>query len=344
VYGSRTVQAIVQERYGRPDVLALAEIEPPVPGARQVLVRVRASSVHPDVWHAIHGIPYALRLMGSGLRRPKHPVPGTDVAGVVEAVGDSVRRFRPGDAVFGETLEANLWRNGGAHAELVAVSEHLLEAKPERLTFEQAAAVPNAAKIAVQGLRDEGRLQPGQRVLIIGAGGGVGTAAVQVAKAMGAAVVAGVDAAPKLAAVRGLGADRVLDHATQDFTRTGDRYDLILDIAGGHGFSDLRRALEPDGTYVLIGHDHYGTVGRRWIGSLGRFARLLVLSPFVRQLPGLRGAKDSGDRLRFAKALIDDGRLAPVVARTFPLSEVPDAIRHLEGGGAVGRIVISVGG
>jgi NADPH:quinone reductase-like Zn-dependent oxidoreductase len=176
------MKAIVQDRYRSPDLLEFREIERPVPGPHEVLLEVRASSVHPDVWHTVRGVPYALRLMGSGLRRPKHPVPGTDVAGVVASVGAGVTRFRPGDEVFGETLRANLWRNGGAYAEFAPVHEDLLEAKPERLTFEQAAAAPNAGKIAVQGLRDEGRLRAGQRVLVNGAGGGVGTAAVQIAK------------------------------------------------------------------------------------------------------------------------------------------------------------------
>src|SRR5262245_30305500 len=173
------MKAIVQDAYGSPDVLRVAEIDEPAPGEHEVLVRVRASSVHPDVWHAVHGVPYALRLMGSGVRAPKYPVPGTEVAGVVEAVGPSVTRFGPGDEVFGETLLANLWRNGGAFAELATAHEDVLEPMPAGLSFEQAGVVPNASKIAVQGLRDEGLFEAGQRVLIVGAGGGVGTAAVQ---------------------------------------------------------------------------------------------------------------------------------------------------------------------
>ena len=335
------MRAIVQERYGPPEGLRLDEIDQPVAGEGEVLVRVRASTVHPDVWHAVHGIPRILRLMGSGLRRPKHRVPGTDVAGVVEAVGPNATRFRPGDEVFGETISANLWRNGGAYAEYVAVREELLEPKPSRLTFEQAAAAPNAGRIAVQGLRDEGRIQPGHRVLIVGAGGGVGTAAVQVAKAFGAEVT-GVDSAEKLEAIRAIGADRVIDHAREDFAAGDERFDLILDVAGRHSFAEVRRVLTAEGTYVLIGHDDYGRRGRHWIGSMGRFGKLLLRSPFEKRLPGLRGAHDPGDRLQVIRELIDAGTLTPVVDRTFPLRDVPEAIGYLARGGVVGRVVIAI--
>ena len=335
------MRAIVQDTYGSPDLLRLQEIEVPVAGEHEVLVRVRAAGLHPDVWHTVHGVPLALRLMSSGLRRPKQPVPGTDLAGVVESVGPGATRFGPGDEVFGEALRANLWRNGGTYAEFATVHEDLLEPKPARLTFEEAAAVPNAAKIAVQGIRDEGRVRAGQRVLINGAGGGVGTAAVQLAVAWGAEVT-GVDVPDKLDLIRELGASGVIDHTSEDFTGTGERYDLILDIASTRPYSEIRRALTPDGTYVMIGHDHFGAVGRRWIGSLGRFLKLLVRSPFDRRLSGLRGAKDPGDRLAVVKELIDAGRFAPVLDRTFPLAEVPAAIRYLETGAARGRIVITI--
>jgi NADPH:quinone reductase-like Zn-dependent oxidoreductase len=335
------MKAIVQERYGSPDDLRLREIDQPTIGDDEVLVRVRATSVHADVWHAVRGQPFVLRLMGSGLREPKHRVPGTDLAGRVEAVGKDVTRFRAGDEVFGQSLGANLWRNGGAYAEYAAAPQAGLELKPANLTFEQAAAVATSGPIAVQGLRDEGRVRSGQRVLINGAGGAVGTIAVQLAKASGAVVTA-VDGTAKLEMLRSIGADRVLDHTREDFTRGGERYELVLDIPGNHPWSDLRRALTPEGTYVLIGHDQYGRAGRRWIGSLGRFAKLLVLSLFVRQLHGLRGAKDPGDRLAFLKELIQTGTITPVIDRTYPLSEVPEAIRHLETGEARGKIVITV--
>jgi NADPH:quinone reductase-like Zn-dependent oxidoreductase len=335
------MKAIVQDRYGSPDGLELRDIDKPVAADDEVLIRVRATSLHADVWHAVRGQPYVLRIMGSGLRRPKNPVPGTDLAGHVEAVGRNVARFRPGDEVFGQTVGANLWGNGGAYAEYAAVRETRLELNPANLTFEQAAAVLTSGPIAVQGLRDEGRIQAGQKVLINGAGGAVGTIAVQLARSYGADVTA-VDGTGKLDMLRSIGADHIIDYTQADFTKSGERYDLILDIPGNHPWSDLRRALTPDGTYVLIGHDQYGAAGRRWIGSLGRFAKLLVLSPFVRQLHGLRGAKDPGDRLVVLKELIEAGKITPVIDRTFPLSEVPEAIRYLETGQARGKIVITV--
>jgi len=335
------MKAIVQNRYGSPDVLKLREVDEPAVGDDQVLVRVRAASVHADVWHVMRGRPYVLRIMGSGLRKPKNRVPGTDLAGNVESVGTKVTRFQPGDEVFGQSLGANLWRNGGAFAEYAAVPEARFELKPAGLTFEQAAAVPTSGSIAVQGVRDEGRIQAGQKVLINGAGGGVGTFSVQLAKAYGAHVT-GVDATGKLDMLRSIGADRVLDYMQEDFTRSGERYDLILDIPGNHPWSDYKRALTPEGTYVLIGHDQYGGAGRRWFGSLGRFAKLLVISPFVSQLHPFRGAKDPGDRLVVLKELLEAGKITPVIDRTFPLSEVPEAMRYLESGQALGKVIITI--
>jgi NADPH:quinone reductase-like Zn-dependent oxidoreductase len=337
------MKAIVQNRYGSPDVLELREIDEPVPGDDQLLVRVRAASVHADVWHVMRGVPYVLRIMGAGLRRPKNLVPGTDLAGRVESVGMGVTRFRPGDEVFGQSLVANLWRHGGAFAEYAAVPEARFELKPAGLTFEQAAAVPTSGSLAVQGVRDEGRIQAGQSVLINGAGGAVGTFAVQLVKAYGAHVT-GVDVARKLDMLRSIGADRVVDYTQEDFTRSGDRYDAVLDIAGNHPWPEIRHALAPEGTYVLIGHDQYGAAGHRWFGSLGRFAKLMLMSPFVSHLHPFRGAKDPGDRLVVLKGLIEAGKVTPVIDRTFPLSEVPDAVRYLESGQALGKVVISVGG
>jgi NADPH:quinone reductase-like Zn-dependent oxidoreductase len=335
------MKAIVQTAYGSPELLELRDVEMPSPGDHEVLVRVRAASVHPDVWHMVNGVPRVLRIMGAGLRRPKRTIPGTDLAGVVERVGPGVTRFRVGDEVFGKTLGANSWQNGGAYAEFATAPEDRLEPKPAAITFEQAAAVPDAASIAIQGLRDEGRLRSGQRALINGAGGGVGTFAVQIAKALGAHVTA-VDTADKLELLGSIGADDVIDYERSDYTRSGERYELILDIPGNRRFSEIRRALTPDGTYVLIGHDAFGRFGRRWIGSLGRFVKLLVVSPFVKQLPGLRGAHDPGDRLRVARELIESGAVVPVVDRMFPLEEVAAAIRYLEEGRAQGRVVITV--
>jgi NADPH:quinone reductase-like Zn-dependent oxidoreductase len=289
----------------------------------------------------MRGMPYVLRFMGSGVRAPKHRVPGTDMAGVVESAGANVTRFRPADEVFGQSLLANLWRNGGAFAEYAAVPQSMLELKPASLTFEQAAAVPTSGSLAVQHVRDEGRVQPGQRVLINGAGGAVGTFAVQLVKAYGAHVT-GVDATGKLDMLRSIGADSVLDYTQEDFTRRDERYDFILDIAGNHRWSECRRALAPDGTYVLSGFDQYGRSGHRWFGSLGRFAKLIVISPFVSHLHPFRGAKDPGDRLVVLKELIEAGKVTPVIDRTFALSDVPEAIRYLETGQARGKVVITV--
>jgi NADPH:quinone reductase-like Zn-dependent oxidoreductase len=335
------MKAIVQTRYGSPDVFSLQEIERPTPSSGEVLVRVHAASVHADVWHAMRGVPYVLRIMGSGLRAPKHHVPGTDMAGVVESVGASVTRFRPGDEVFGQSLLANLWRNGGAFAEYAAVPQSMLEAKPVGLTFEQAAAVPTSGSLAVQHVRDEGRVAAGQTVLINGAGGAVGTFAVQLAKAYGAHVT-GVDAPEKLDMLRSIGAEHVLDYTQEDFTQLDERYDFILDIVGNHPWSDCRQALAPDGTYVLSGFDQYGSSGHRWFGSLGHFAKLILISPFVSHLHPFRGTKDPGDRLVVLKELIEAGKVSPVIDRTFPLGETSDAIRYLETGRARGKIVITV--
>ena len=335
------MKAIVQDRYGSSDVLELREIDLPTVKDDEVLVRVHAASVHADVWHAMRGQPYVLRLMGSGMRVPKHRVPGTDLAGVVDSVGRNVTRFRSSDEVFGQSLLANLWRNGGALAEYAAVPETMLELKPANLTFEQAAAVPTSGSLAVQHVRDEGRVQPGQTVLINGAGGAVGTFAVQLAKAYGAHVT-GVDAPAKLDMLRSIGADQVLDYTRDDFTRRDERYGFILDIAGNYPWSKCRRALTADGTYVLSGYDQYGRSGHVWFGSLGRFARLIVISPFVGHLHPFRGTKDPGDRLVVLKELIEAGRLTPVIDRTFPLNEVPEAIRYLETAQARGKIVITI--
>ena len=335
------MRAIVQERYGSADVFELREIERPTVEDGDVLVRVRATSLHPDIWHAMRGVPYVLRIMGSGLRRPRNQVPGTDVAGLVESVGKNVTRFRPGDEVFGPSVGANLWGNGGTFAEYAAVTEARLERKPANLTFEQAASVLTSGPIAVQGIRDEGRVRSGHKVLINGAGGGVGTIAVQLAKAYGADVTA-VDAPGKLDMLRSIGVDRVVDYTEDDFTRSGDRYDVVLDIVGNHPWSELRGVLTSDGAYVLIGHDQYGGSGHRLVGSLGRFFKLMVIAPFVRQLHPFRGAKDPGDRLVVLKELIEAGKITPVTDRTFPLNEVPDAIRYLESGRVQGKVVITV--
>jgi NADPH:quinone reductase-like Zn-dependent oxidoreductase len=333
------MRAIVQDRYGAPSVLRLRDIDRPAVGADEVLVRVRAASVHPDVWHVVTGRPYALRLMGAGLRRPKPAVPGTDLAGVVEAVGDRVTRFRPGDEVFGETVRGHSWRHGGAFAEYAAVPESGLEPKPVTVSFEQAATVPTAGYIALLNV-PFGQLRPGRRVLVNGAGGGVGGIVVQLAKSHGAHVT-GVDIGRKHELLQALGADDTVDHTREDFTRRGERYDLLVDIPGNRSLADCRRVLAADGTYVLIGHNSYGRVGRGWLGSLPTFAKLGVLTPFV---PQLRGAARLSKRDAMARlhAYLETGRLAPVIARTFPLDQAGEAIRHLAEDEALGRVVLTV--
>jgi len=335
------MKAIVQDKYGSPGALELRDVDRPAPKDDEVLVRVRAASVHPDVWHVVRGVPYILRLMGSGLLRPNCRIPGTDMAGQVESVGKNVVQFRPGDEVFGECLTGHQWVNGGAYAEYVSVRESALAQKPANVTFEQAAAVPTSGFIALQGLRTEGGIQAGHKVLINGAGGGVGSLAVQLARAYGADVT-GVENTRKLDLVRSLGADQVIDCTQEDFTRGGERYDLIIDVASNLSLADGMRALTPEGTYVLIGHDHFGKLGHRWLGSIPRMLKRAVLSRFVRQLRNLRPATDTRAPLVVLKELLEAGKLAPIIDRTFPLSEVPEAICYLQDGHAKGKVVITM--
>jgi NADPH:quinone reductase-like Zn-dependent oxidoreductase len=337
------MKAIVQEKYGSPlDVLNLKDIDKPMLKDDEVLVRVHAASVHPDVWHVVRGLPYVLRIMGAGLLRPKNSVPGTDVAGHVESVGRDVTHFQAADEVFGETIKGYQWTNGGAYAEYVSVPEDSLALKPANITFEQAAAVPTSGLIALQNLPDEGRLHQGQRVLVNGAGGGVGALAVQLAKAYGANVT-GVDDTTKLEMVRSLGADQVIDYTQEDFTQSGERYDLIFDIPGNHPFSACRRVLAPNGKYVLIGHDRYGQGAGRWLGSIPRVLKLVALSPFVSQIPTPNfSMPDKKKQMVVLKQLMESGKLTPVIDRTYPLAQVPEAIRYLEEGHARGKVVISV--
>jgi NADPH:quinone reductase-like Zn-dependent oxidoreductase len=337
------MKAIVQEKYGSPDdVLELKDIDKPVVKDGEVLVRVHAASVHPDVWHVVSGLPYVLRIMGAGLLKPKSSVPGTDVAGHVESTGKDVTQFQPGDEVFGESVRGHQWHNGGAYAEYVSVPEDQLALKPANLTFEQAAAVPTSGIIAVRGLREQGQVQPGQKVLINGAGGGAGALAVQLAKAYGANVT-GVDSTRKLDMVRSLGAEQVIDYTQEDFTQSGQRYDLIVDIPGNHSFSECRHALTPKGTYVLIGHEHFGKQGHRFLGGLPRGLKQIVMSPFVSQLPDLSFSMPTKkDSMAVLKEFLEAEKITPLIDRTFPLSEVPEAIRYLQEGHAQGKVVITV--
>ncbi len=335
------MRAIVQDAYGSVDTLALREVDRPQPARDEVLIRVRAASVHPDVWHVVAGRPAVLRLMGSGVRRPKDPVPGTDAAGVVEAVGEAVTRFRPGDEVYGETIRGMQWRNGGAFAEYAVAPEEGVALKPSGVSFEEACAVPTAGLIALHQL-PEHRVKPGSRVLVNGAAGGVGAMAVQLAKAYGAHVT-GVDHARKLALVRTLGADRVIDYTTEDYTRGADRWDLIFDVPGNHTFAETRRALVPGGAYLLIGHDAFGSQGHHWLGSIPRMLGLVARSAVV---PELRGgsfaAPDKRALMTTLNRLLESGELRPIIDSTFPLSEASAALRHLISGQALGRVVITV--
>ncbi|MDQ1293298.1 MAG: NAD(P)-dependent alcohol dehydrogenase [Actinomycetota bacterium] len=337
------MRAIVQEEYGPyREVLHLREVPAPVPGPGQVLVRGRATSVHADVWHAVTGVPYVLRVMGSGLKAPKQRIPGTDLAGEVVQVGLGATRFAPGDRVFGEITSKNQWSNAGTFAEFATVDQELLARIPENLSFEQAAAVPTAALIALVNLRDQGRVREGQRVLVNGAGGAVGVWTVQLARTFGAEVTA-VDAPAKLDLLRDLGADHVIDYTEQDFTRMGLRYDLVFDIVSQARFSEVRRALEPDGTFVLVGHDQYGRSGHRLLGSLGRMLPLLAISPLVKQLPGVRPGPARQENWTTIVELLKEGRLRPVVdQRVFPLEQATDAIDYLATGAAKGRVVLTL--
>lgn len=331
------MRAVVQQRYGPPERLEVREVAVPSPGDRQVLVRVKAASVHADVWHVVHGLPYVIRPIAGGLRRPGTTVPGIDLAGTVEAVGAKATRFRTGDEVFGETVGIQ-WRNGGAFAEHAVVDEDRLEPKPADLSPVEAAAVPTTGMIAMQVLGDGGGVRPGDRVLVNGAAGGVGTFAVQVAAAQGATVTA-VDSAPKLAMLERIGADRVVDHAAQDFTRLGERWDLIVDVATNRSIADYRRALTPDGAFVVVGHHHYDDRSRRWLGTLPAFFATVLRSLAS---PSPRRPVKVEHPLRMLRELIDAGVVRPVVDRTFPLEEVPAAIRYLASGDVQGKVVITV--
>jgi NADPH:quinone reductase-like Zn-dependent oxidoreductase len=323
------MRAIVHDAYGAADVLELRDIDKPQIGDDEVLVRVHAAGVDRGVWHVMTGLPYPIRLAGYGLRAPKNPVLGMDVAGVVEAVGGDVTRFRPGDAVFGI--------GKGTFAEYTCAPERKLAPKPANLTFEQAAVVAISGLTALQGLRDHGRLEAAQNVLIIGASGGVGTYAVQLAKAFGAQVT-GVCSATKVDLVRSLGADHIIDYTREDFAEAERRYEVILDVGGNASLSRLRKALAPKGTLVITG----GETGGRWLGGTDRQLRALVLSRFVDQKLTTFVSSENHEDLLALKELVESGSVAPAIDRSYALSEVPEAIRYLEQGHARGKVVITI--
>ena len=314
------MRAIIYERYGSPDVLELRDVDKPSVTDDGVLVRIRAASTNPYDWHFMRAKPVFTRAM-FGWFKPKDHRLGADLAGEVEAVGKDVTRFRAGDAVFGE--------GAGAFAEYACVPERWLAKKPSNLSFEQAAAVPMAGITALQGLRDSGKIQAGQKVLILGASGGVGTFAVQIAKSFGAEVT-GVCSTKNVEMVRSIGADHVVDYTREDFTRGGVRYDLMLDTIGNRSLHACRRVLAPKAVYVFIG------------GRMSHLAASMLAGPFVSQDVKAVVAKRSSADLEFLSGLIEAGRVTPVIDRTYKLSEVPEAVRYLEEGHARGKIVITV--
>ncbi len=322
------MKAAIYERYGPPDVVQIRDVERPVPNDGEVLIKVRAASVNPYDWHFMRGLPYVLRLM-AGLRKPKDTRLGADVAGQVEAIGRNLTQFNAGDEVFGMSR--------GAFAEYARASESTLAMKPKGVTFEQAASAPIAALTALQGLRDKGRVQPGQKVLINGAAGGVGTFALQIAKSFGAEVT-GVCSTRNVEMVRSIGANEVVDYTHEDFTQSGRRYDIIFDAVGNRSLSACRRVLNPRGILVMAG----GTAGRWMIGPLTRGIRAVVMSRFTSQnMVGILAKPNKGD-LTILGELIATGKVTPVIDRRYSLSEVPEAIRYLEAGHAQGKVVITL--
>jgi NADPH:quinone reductase-like Zn-dependent oxidoreductase len=330
------MKAIVRDRYGSADVLALSEVAAPRAGDGEVLLQVRAAGLDRGAWHVMAGMPYVMRLAGFGVRRPKHIGLGTDVAGVVEEVGAGVTTLRPGDAVFGTCGPAS---KAASFAEYAVARPDRLAAMPANLSFEQAAAVPVSGQTALQALRDSGRVHAGQSVLVIGASGGVGTFAVQIAKALGAQVT-GVCSTAKVELVRSLGADHVIDYTRAEITDEGRRYDVVLDIAGNRPLKQLRRLLTRDGTLVFVG----GEDGDRWTGGLGRPARAMALSPFTGQRLGTPWfiAGENSEDLDVLRRMIEAGQVAPVISAVVGLRDVPDAMRDLTAGRVRGKVVITL--
>ena len=326
------MKAVVYTQFGPPDVLQIKDIEKPVPNDNEVLVKVRAASVNPFDWHMIRGTPYLMRAMMAGLREPKEPRVGVDCAGTVEAVGKDVSQFKPGDDVFGG--------KSGAFAEYLCVpADGGVALKPANVTFEQAAGVQIAGCTALQALRDKGKFQPGQKVLINGASGGVGTFAVQIAKSMGARVT-GVCSTKNVELVRSLGADQVIDYTNEDFTKNGERYDMILDNVGTQPLSGFRQVLKPKGICIMIGGGGPDEGGL--VGPMDRPIQALLMSPFISQKMGMMMAKASQTDLKALADLMQSGKVTTVIDRTYPLSEVREAVRYLETGRARGKVILTI--
>jgi NADPH:quinone reductase-like Zn-dependent oxidoreductase len=325
------MKAAIHTKYGPPSVIQLVDVEKPVPKENEVLVKIHAASVNAYDWHMLTADIFLVRLMGGGLFKPKDTGVGADIAGVVEAVGENVKQFKPGDEVFGDIAGGS----GGGFAEYAAAPEKALAPKPVNLTFEQAAAVPMAGVTALQGLRDEGKIQPGQSVLINGASGGVGTFAVQIAKAFGAQVTA-VCSTRNLEQARAIGADHVIDYTKEDFTQSGQQYDLILAANGYHPLSAYERALKPQGIYVMAG------------GTFSQIFQSMLLGPRKSKPGGKKmggvSAKQSQADLLILKELIEAGKITPVIDRRYPLSETVEALRYLGEGHARGKVIITVAG
>ncbi|MDQ6809392.1 MAG: NAD(P)-dependent alcohol dehydrogenase [Verrucomicrobiota bacterium] len=326
------MRAVVYTDYGSPDVLRVREIKKPAPSDDQVLIKVHAASVNPLDWHFIRGTPFIARLGMMGLRKPKLPRLGVDYAGTIEAVGKNVTQFRPGDEVFGG-------KTGAFSEYLCARPDRAMALKPTNVTFQQAASVPIAGVTALQGLRDRGHVQAGQKVLINGASGGVGTFAVQIAKSLGAEVT-GICSTRNLELVRSLGADHVIDYTKEDFTKGEERYDVILDNVGNQPLAGFRRALTPHGICVMIGGGGPNDGGL--IGPMGRPIEALLLSPFTSQRIGMFMAEITKPALTTLAELIQTGKVTPVIDKTYPLTQIADAIRYLEEGHARGKVVIAV--
>jgi NADPH:quinone reductase-like Zn-dependent oxidoreductase len=324
------MKAIVYTKYGPPEVLEFKEVEKPTPKDDKVLIKVHAAALNYGDWASLTGKPFFIRLMGVGLLKPKHKILGSDVAGRIEAVGGNVKQFQPGDEVVGDIS----WCGFGAFAEYVSVTENVLALKPANISFEEAAAVPVAALVALQGIRDTGQIQPGQKVLINGASGGVGTFAVQIAKSFVADVTA-VCSTRNLDMARSIGADQVIDYTKKDFTQNGQLYDLIIGVNGYHSLSDYKRALSPEGTYVCTG------------GTLPQLFQSMLKGPLMskkggKQLRSLGSVQQSQKDLVFLKELFEAGKVVPVIDRRYPLSEAAEALRYLGEGHARGKVVITV--